>query len=156
MQTSYSGIKIAVLAASGFQENHLVGLQKALRGSGASLKIISPDNGVISGLSAQGWGHNHPVDAALNTALGVDFDAVVIAGGKASHAKLKTTAHTKRFIGSFQAAQKPVLALGDAQDLLVHTVQMDERVLCAEELSDSILSTMMEQIMSAATMDVAA
>ena len=156
MNKPLSGMKIAVLAASGFEENHLITMQKALKDTGAILKVISSDTGVIGGMSGQGWGHNHAVDAPLNTALGVDYEAVIIPGGKSSHEKLKKTAHTKRFVGSFQASQKPVIAIGDAIELLDFTGQMNNDVLSGEELSDAFMNDILADLMNNMEMDEAA
>lgn len=119
-----TGTKIAILAANGFDEADMIAAQRTLAAAGASVRLISSDNGLVNGWDGKGWGHNFPVDAALNTALGVDYDGLVVVGGQRSHDKLKLTAHTKRFIGSFMAAQKPIVAMGEA---LENLFEMDQR-----------------------------
>ncbi|MEM6780981.1 MAG: DJ-1/PfpI family protein [Pseudomonadota bacterium] len=156
MNTPLAGMKIAAMAANGFQEDHLITMQKMLRDQGASVKIISTDSGLISGMSQGNWGHSHAVDEQLNVALGVDYSAVIVLGGESSHAKFKKTAHTKRFIGSFQTSQKPVIVLGDAIALLDATGQMNDSVMAIDEMTDENKAAMIAFLMNNNDMDVAA
>ncbi len=121
MAKQLQSLKIAVLMANGFNESEFLAIQRAMIDQGASLRIVSTDSGLVNGWDGKGWGHNFAIDAQLNTALGIDYDALIIPGGQRSHDKLKLTAHSRRFIGSFIAAMKPVLAMGDAVQLLAHT-----------------------------------
>jgi protease I len=129
MNKPMTGIKVAVLVANGFDQKQMTGVQRALVAQGASVKIISTDNGLVNGWDGNSWGHNFAVDAMLNTALGVDYDAVVIPGGQRSLDKLKLTAHTKRFIGSFMAAQKPVAVMGDGASLMAQVEMIAGRTV---------------------------
>lgn len=70
MVKSMTGFKIAVLAANGFDEKDLTLAQRALVDAGASVKIVSTDQGLVNGWDGRGWGHNYAVDAQINTALG--------------------------------------------------------------------------------------
>ncbi|MEM9469862.1 MAG: DJ-1/PfpI family protein [Pseudomonadota bacterium] len=132
MQKPLSGMTIAVLIANGFDETPFISMQRRLQETGATLKIISSNQGLVNGWSQGGWGHNYAVDAQLNTALGVDYDALVIPGGERSLEKLKTTAHTRRFIGSFMSADKPVAVMGDALDIMAHAEQLDGRTVSGD------------------------
>ena len=127
MSKSLIGMKIAVLAANGVDQHDLTAVQKAFTAQGASVRLVSPDQGLVNGWDGSGWGHNFAVDAQLNTALGVDYDALVIPGGQRALDKLRLTAHTKRFIGSFMAAMKPVAVMGDALQIMVATEQLAGR-----------------------------
>lgn len=123
MSKPLSGVKIAILAANGFNQQNLTDTQKTLNTAGASLKIICPDQGLVNGWEGQGWGHHFAVDQVLSTALGADFTMLVVLGGTRSIEKLKMTAHTKRFINSFMTSGKPVAMLDDAVDLLAFAGQ---------------------------------
>lgn len=135
--------KVAVLVANGFNENNFLKAQKMLNDMGATVKIISMNQGLVNGWhmmdASEGWGHNYAVDTQLNAALGVDYDALVIPGGMRSMEKLKMTAHTRRFIGSFMGANKPVAVMGDALDIMDH-VQMTE----GREVADMDSPAMMD------------
>lgn len=121
MAKPLQSMKIAVLMANGFNESDFLAIQRPMIEQGATLRIISTDSGLVNGWDGKGWGHNFATDAQLNTALGIDYDALIVPGGQRSLDKLKLTAHSRRFIGSFMAAMKPVLCMGDAVQLLAYT-----------------------------------
>ena len=121
MSKFLTGTKIAILAANGFQQNDFTQAQRALISAGATVKVISPDQGLVNGWEGTAWGHHFAVDQVLSTVLGADFDMLIVPGGERSNAKLKTTAHTKRFIGSFMSAGKPVVMFNNSVDLLDHS-----------------------------------
>lgn len=127
------GIKIAILVANGFSEQDMTETQRALLTAGANIRVVSMDNGLVNGWHGTGWGHHFAVDSALSSALAADYDMLVIPGGQRSLDKLKLTAHTRRFIGGFMAASKPVAAFGDAVDLLAFTEQTVGRTLAGPE-----------------------
>jgi protease I len=129
------GTKVAILVANGFDQKQMTAVQRAMVAQGASVKIISTDNGLVNGWDGEGWGHNFAVDAPLNTALGVDYACLVVVGGQRSLDKLKLTAHTKRFIGSFMSAQKPVAIMGDAPMLMAHVEHASGRHMTGTETS---------------------
>jgi len=120
-----SAKKIAILLANGFDEKTFLMMQRMVLDMGGNLHIISTNNGLVNGWAGQNWGHNYTVDAPLNTALGVDYDGLIMVGGERSNEKLMTTAHTKRFIGSMMMANKPVIAISDALDIMAHAGQLD-------------------------------
>ncbi len=109
---------IAILVANGFNEKELTIIQKNLRGNDISLKIISSENGIVNGWADQSWGCFFPVDIAINTALASDYSSLIVLGGDKSIERLKKTAHTDRFVSSFIRADKPVLLIDDASQLI--------------------------------------
>jgi protease I len=133
--------KIAVLISNGFNENEFLTIQKAMIEQGASLRIVSTDSGLVNGWDGKGWGHNFAIDAQLNTALGIDYDAVIVPGGQRSIDKLKLTAHSRRFIGSFLAAVKPVICMGEAVQLLAHTDHLNGKTVSGPEAKKAIAET---------------
>lgn len=139
MSTSFSGEKLAVLLASGFNETDLTSLQKALMPSRIPMRIVSMDRGLVNSWNETDWGLSFAADKALNEALAADFDMLLIPGGQRSIDKLKLTAHTKRFIGGFMDAGKPVVAMGDAIDLLAFTDKIaSRRVNGPETMKDMV------------------
>lgn len=129
------GQKVAILVANGFNESEFIAMQKNMREIGADMKVISANQGLVNGWDGQGWGHNYAVDAQINTALGADYDVLVIPGGSRSHEKLNMTAHTKRFIGSMMMSDKPVMVMGDAVNLMAETEQLDGRTVSGPDES---------------------
>ncbi len=133
--------KVAVLISNGFNENEFLSIQKAMLAEGASLRIVSTDSGLVNGWDGKGWGHNFAIDAQLNSALGIDYDAVIIPGGQRSLDKLKLTAHSRRFIGSFLAAMKPVICMGDAVQLLALTDHVGGKTVSGPETKRAMCET---------------
>ena len=127
MMKPLTGTKVAVLISNGFDEQNFLSAQKVLIEMGATIRLVSSNQGLVNGWDGSGWGHNYAVDEPLNTALGADYAAVVIPGGQRSMEKLKLTAHTRRFIGSFMASNKPVAVMGDAVMLMALTEQVMNR-----------------------------
>lgn len=133
MDLSLPDCKIAILVSNGFTEQDVTESQRAFRSAGADLRIISADQGLISGWNGEAWGHSFAVDSHIGTALGADYTALIIPGGERSLRKLKQTAHTRRFIGSFMASAKPVIAVNDAIDLLVFSERICNRKITGSE-----------------------
>jgi protease I len=128
MSKFLTGTKIAILAANGFTQNDFTQTQRALLAAGATLKVVSPDQGLVNGWEGSAWGHHFAVDQVLSTVLGADYDMLVVPGGQRSIDKLKTTAHTRRFISSFMNSGKPVAMFGEAAELLDHSGLATEAV----------------------------
>lgn len=113
-----SGCNVAILVSNGFSEKDLTNIQRALIAHGARAKLVSLDSGLVNGWSDNRWGHHFAVDCPLNSALAADFSMLVLPGGRRSIDKLKLTAHTRRFIGGFMLASKPVAVFGRALQLM--------------------------------------
>jgi len=117
MQKALINRKVAIIVANGFKQGHMLDGQRILSEMGADIRIISTEQGVVMGWNGTGWGNNFAVDASLNTALGTDFDILIIPGGRRSHEKLRLTAHSKRFISSFIDTGKQVILMDNAVSL---------------------------------------
>lgn len=130
---SLSGVKIAVLVAGGFCEQDLTEMQRAMQKTGANMRVVSMDQGLVNSWNGTGWGLNFAPDALLNAALAADYDMLIIPGGQRSAEKLKLTAHTKRFIGGFTDTGKPVVAFDEALELLCYVQKIDGRMVTGPE-----------------------
>ncbi len=113
-----AGKSIAILVSSGFEELEMTEPQRALLKLGASLKIVSPDPGLVNGWHGQAWGHYFPIDVSIGSMLAADYDMLLIPGGARHVGKLKDNPHTKRIVGSFVDGQKPVAVIDDGVVLL--------------------------------------
>lgn len=118
MTTTLAGKSIAILVANGFEENHITALQRQLTKLKVSYKIVAPEQGLVNGWQNSGWGHYFTVDLMINTAMGSDFDALVIVGGERGVAKLAANPHARRIVNHFFEAEKPVSAIGAGVSLL--------------------------------------
>lgn len=140
MQKPLAGLNVAILVANGFHEIEMTTFQRALLEAGASPKIISVESSLAHGWQGKGWGHYHPVDKHLSDALAADYDVLLVPSGHRGHEKLKQTAHTRRFIGGFMMAFKPVLAMGDAVKMMAEIGVIKGMMVCAPEETRSALS----------------
>jgi len=118
LSTDMAGIKIVLLIANGFNEAEFTEVQRALLKTGASLRTVAPENSLSNGWLGNGWGHYFPVDQNIGDALGSDYDVMVLVGGSRGVAKLQQNPHTKRMVGHFLDADKPLIALNEAVSLL--------------------------------------
>jgi len=131
MSHSLSGYKVAIVVGNGFHQNDLTDMQKAVMAQGGTPRIISCETGLVNGWVEGGWGHNFAVEEPLSTALGSDFDALVIPGGERSIQKLKLTPHSKRFLNSFFNAGKPLALMDEAVSILAHSDHMAGKTMTA-------------------------
>jgi protease I len=140
MNKALLGEKIAVLIANGFCEHDLTETQKSLQKYGANVRIVSMDQGLVHSWNGENWGLHYAADTTLNTALAADYSILVIPGGQRSIEKLKLTAHTKRFIGGFLNAHKPVIAFDEALELLVFCEKVEGRTVTGPDaLEDAVV-----------------
>ncbi len=140
MQKTLAGLKAAILVANGFNETEMTVFQRGMMEAGATPKIVSSENSLANGWQGTGWGHYFAVDCKLPDALSADFDFLIIPGGTRSLEKLKLTAHTKRFIGGFLAAMKPIMLIGDAGLLLTFTNQAQGIMMTAAPEAKDVLT----------------
>lgn len=114
------GENIAILLASGFNENEMAESVRALADTGAKITLLSVDAGLVQGWSGTAWGHYHAIETPLSNVLAADFSLLLVPGGQRSLDKLKTSAHTTRFVKGFISYGNPVAFFGDAVQLLAH------------------------------------
>lgn len=133
MQKPLLGRKIAVLVANGFSEKDLTLMQKAMIDSGAGMRVISMDHGLVNSWNGESWGLNFAADDALSQALSADFDALIVPGGQRSIDKLELTAHTRRFINGFIDMQKPVVLFEEALELLLFSERAEGVTVAGSE-----------------------
>ena len=133
MDYSLTGKTIAILVSNGFEEAEMTEPQRALLKTGATLRTISTETGLVNGWHGKSWGHYFPVDKQLGEALGADFDMLLLPGGERSVAKLQQSAHTRRIVGHFLDAGKPIAAIDNGIQLLAIPGKLRGRLLAAPE-----------------------
>ena len=117
-KTTLAGKKIAIMVAAGFDEKNFIEIQKMLMSQNAQLKVISPSTGLVQGRTLEQLGMSYPVDSQLSETLAVDYDALVIPSGEPHLATLSEELHGARIIKAFLRENMPVLAQGDALNLI--------------------------------------
>ncbi|MCL2469307.1 MAG: DJ-1/PfpI family protein [Alphaproteobacteria bacterium] len=116
--TSRADPSLAILVANGFDETQITILQRALTKDTIAYKIIAPEQGLVNGWQNNAWGHYFTVDEMISTAMGSDFDMLVLIGGERGIAKLQGNLHTRRIVNHFLEAGKPISAIGAGVSLL--------------------------------------
>ena len=139
MDKPLMGQKIALLVANGFDETDMTHAQRRLNASGASLKLIAPENGLVNSWVGHAWGHHFPTDANVATTLAADYDALDVCGGRRSIDKLKDNAHARRIVRGFFDAGKPMMLLGCAVELLAAAERAVDCVVTGDEASKEIM-----------------
>lgn len=114
-----TGKKVAILATHGFEQSELeVPLQK-LREAGATVDVVSPEEGEIKGWDQKDWGRAVPVDRALGKASASDYDALVLPGGQINPDTLRDNKAAVDLVRAFWDAKKPIGAICHGPWLLV-------------------------------------
>ncbi|AWK87754.1 DJ-1/PfpI family protein [Azospirillum thermophilum] len=133
MDQPLAGKSIAILVSNGFEELEMTEPQRALLKTGAKLHTISTETGLVNGWHGKSWGHYFPVDKLLGEVLGADYDMLILPGGERSIAKLQQSAHTRRIVGHFLDARKPIAAIDHGIQLLAIPGKLRKRTLAAPE-----------------------
>ena len=116
--SNLTGKTVAIMVASGFDEDIFITIQRAMMSVNAKLRVISRDAGLTNAWNGSGWGMSYPVDGTLSTTLAVDFDALIIPAGERHVATLTAEAHAKRLLRAFTREEMPILLIDDATSLL--------------------------------------
>ena len=70
--SNLTGKTVAIMVASGFDEDTFIAIQRAMMSVNAKLCVISRDAGLTNAWNGSGWGMSYPVDGTLATTLAVD------------------------------------------------------------------------------------
>ncbi len=116
---SLTNTRVAILAASGFEESELLEPKKALEAAGALTQVVSLKEGTIQGMRHDQVGQKVTVDIALDAANAEQFDALVLPGGLMNPDTLRTNQEALAFVRSFFEAGKPVGAICHGPQVLI-------------------------------------
>ncbi|MEO6589578.1 MAG: type 1 glutamine amidotransferase domain-containing protein [Pyrinomonadaceae bacterium] len=119
MNNKLDGVKVAILAADGFEQSELFEPKKALENAGADVKIVSLKSGEIKGWDEKDWGKTIAVDLTVDEANADDFDALQLPGGVMNPDKLRMNEKAVSFVKSFFEAGKPIGAICHAPWTLI-------------------------------------
>jgi protease I len=119
ISSDLSGKRIAILATNGFEQSELVEPLKQLRAAGASVDVVSPEEGEIKGWDKKDWGRSVAVDRRLSEARPADYDTLVLPGGQINPDLLRVNGQALAFIKAFNEAKKPIAAICHAPWLLI-------------------------------------
>jgi protease I len=113
------GLRVAILAAEGFEQAELLEPRKALDQAGAKTSVVSPATGEVQGWKHFDKGEKVRVDVPLEQANANEFDALVLPGGVANPDQLRTMPKAVEFVREFFEAGKPVAAICHAPWTLI-------------------------------------
>jgi protease I len=125
------GLRVAILAADGFEQAELEEPRQALAAAGAVTAIIAPAAGEIRGVHGDRPGDSIQVDQTFDQADPNQFDAVLLPGGARGAAKLRSDRQAQDFLRQMDAAGNPVAAICHGPWLLVSAGLVDGRSLAA-------------------------
>ncbi len=116
-----NGMKVLILVSNGVDEASMSNVQREMLKTGASIKTVGIESGLVNSWNNNSWGLYFPVDQTMAVTLGSDFDALIVPSGSRGIQKLAGSAHSERIIASFVEAGKPLAFVGDAVELLAKT-----------------------------------
>ena len=121
MAAQLDGKKILILATHGFEQSELEVPRDKLKAAGATVDVVSPEQGEIKGWDKKDWGRPVKVDKALGAVKADDYDAIVLPGGQINPDLLRVNAEALKLIKAFYEAGKTVAAVCHAPWLLIET-----------------------------------
>jgi protease I len=121
MARELDGKRIAILATHGFEQSELEVPRARLEAAGATVHVVSPEQGEIRGWDKKDWGRPVKVDKALGAVKADDYDAIVLPGGQINPDLLRVEKKALDLIRSFYNAGKTVAAVCHAPWLLIET-----------------------------------
>jgi protease I len=136
--SAFKGKKIAIMVASGFNEEQFLIIQKTLLAAEGSYSIISRDIGTTNGWASNNWGLSYPVDQAVSETLAIDFDALIVPGGSNQIETLSNDLHVRRILRAFLRENEPV-ALAGVSTMLLTTIDAAKGRKVAASDADSAL-----------------
>lgn len=139
MTHQMSGKKVLVLVANGVDEAAMSAVQREMIKTGATLKAVGMESGLVNSWNNNTWGLYFPVDQPLGQTLASDFDCLVVPSGSRGILKLSGSPHSERIISSFIAAGKPMVFVGDAVELLAKTDLAKGMTVSGPERSHQIM-----------------
>jgi len=126
---SLQGKKVAILTENGFEEVELTSPRKALEEAGATVHVISPQNGKVKAWDHDHWSIEVPVDKTVDDADVEEYDALVLPGGVINPDKLRLNKQAVDFAQQFLESGKPVAAICHGPQTLIETGLLDGRTM---------------------------
>jgi protease I len=114
-----TGLRVAVLAADGFEQVEVTSPVDALHDHGAEVEIVSVRPGRLRGVNHLYPGKKVRVDRTLRTADADDYDALLIPGGLISPDTLRQSEEALDFVRAFDRAGKPIAVICHGPWLLI-------------------------------------
>ena len=119
MRTPLQGVRVAVLAADGFEQVEVTIPRRALRRAGADVRIVSLRPGRIRGVNFLWRGRKLPVDDTVFDARPEDYGALLLPGGFVNPDLLRQSEHALRFVRRMEELGRPIATLCHGPEVLI-------------------------------------
>ena len=130
MSDTLKGKKIAFLVANeGVEQVELTEPLAAVKGAGADVEIVAPEDGDVQAFNHLDKADTFKVDVTVAAADAAAYDGLVLPGGVANPDNLRTHADAVGFVKAFFDAGKPVGAICHAPWTLVEAGVVDGRTV---------------------------
>lgn len=126
---SLQGLRVAALAADGFEQVELTIPLKALRRAGANVEIVSLRPGTIRGMNLLLPGKQVRVDRLVGAADPAAYDALLLPGGFVNPDFLRQSEDALAFVRAFDVAGKPIAVICHGPWVLASAGLLRGRVL---------------------------
>ncbi len=117
--TAAKPLKVAILAADGFEQVELDQPKAALDRAHFDTSIVSPNAKQVKGMKHDKPGMARRVNVPLSRARARNFDALLLPGGLMNPDALRRDPRAVRFVREFWRARKPVAAICHGPQLLI-------------------------------------
>jgi protease I len=111
MAKKLNGLRVAALAADGFEQVELTHPKNRLEKEGATVEVISLRPGKIRGMNLLYPGKKVDVDRTIFTANPDDYDALLQPGGFINPDFLRQSEHVLEFVRAIDRAAKPIAVI---------------------------------------------
>ena len=141
MKHTVKGLRVAALAADGFEQVELTKPLKALERAGAVVEVISLRKGHIQGMNLLVPGRKVKVDRLVKDADPGLYDALLLPGGHINPDFLRQSEDVRSFVQAFDAVQKPIAVICHGPWVLVSAGLVQGRRLTSwPGIKDDILN----------------
>ena len=111
MANDLSGKKVAILAATGFEQAELTEPKRALESAGATTTLVSLTGGSIQGFNQDNPADSFKVEKTIDSVSANDYDALLLPGGVANPDHLRVNPQAVAFVKAFADAGKVIGAI---------------------------------------------
>ncbi|RXK83425.1 type 1 glutamine amidotransferase domain-containing protein [Filimonas effusa] len=125
--STLNGKKVAILTENGFEEVELTSPKEALEKAGATVHIVSKQEGKVKAWDHDHWSIELPVDVSLSEAIAEDYDALLVPGGVLNPDQMRGQQEYVSFATHFLESGKPLAAICHGPQLLIETGLLEGR-----------------------------
>jgi protease I len=119
MTKQLQGVRVAVLAADGFEQAEVMLPMRALRRAGADVRVISLRPGRIRGMNFLWRGRKLAVDDTVANARAEDYGALLLPGGFVNPDLLRQSEQARSFVRRMEELGRPIAVICHGPELLI-------------------------------------